>query len=68
MPASSKISAVYMSYAVSIAHFSPRSFIACRCGTRTRRCGAAWAPVPYGAVDSAAGVVEDGVGSLMGRS
>ena len=46
MPASSKISAVYMSYAASIAHRSPRSFIWSRCGIRTRRCGAACTPVP----------------------
>ena len=36
MPASSKISAEYWSYAVSIAQRSPRSFIACRCGIRMR--------------------------------
>lgn len=46
MPASSKISAAYMSYAVSMAHLSPRSFIWIRWGTRTLRWGAAWTPVP----------------------
>ncbi len=37
MPASSKISAAYMSYAVSMAQRSPRSFIWSRWGMRTRR-------------------------------
>src|SRR5215207_1620652 len=36
MPASSKTEALTVSYAVSIAHFSPRSLACCRWCTRTR--------------------------------
>ena len=36
MPASSNAAAVYMSYAVSIANFSPRSFISRRWWVRIR--------------------------------
>src|SRR5674476_1668216 len=55
MPASSKISAEYWSYVVSIAQRSPRSFMACRWGIRMRLSvgvddpGALPVPVPYGA-------------------
>lgn len=36
IPASSKMAALYMSYALSIAHFLPFTFIFFRCGIRTR--------------------------------
>jgi hypothetical protein len=59
MPAASKISAENWSYAVSIAHFSPRSLRRRRYGTRTLRgvcpgadapvASAGCGPVPYGA-------------------
>ena len=52
MPASSKIWAAYMSYAVSIAHLRPSAFIACRWGMRTLRgdgASAAFAGVAAGA-------------------
>ena len=54
MPASSKVAAVYMSYAVSIENRSPRSFISRRWWVRIRAWradveGAGPAPVPYGA-------------------
>ena len=53
MPASSKIWAAYMSYAVSIAHLRPSVFMACRCGMRTRR-GEGDAPAVGGAPGAAA--------------
>ena len=46
MPASSKVAAVYMSYAVSMVIFSPRSFISRRWWVRTRFAGAAGAAGP----------------------
>jgi hypothetical protein len=56
MPASSKISAAYWSYAVSIAQRSPRSFMAWRWGMRMRLSVAGadpgvagLGPLPYGA-------------------
>jgi hypothetical protein len=48
MPASSNTSAAYWSYAVSIAHFSPRSFSWRRWWTRTRRGATGWAGSPAG--------------------
>jgi len=39
MPASSKITALYMSYAVSIAHLRPSTFICLSCGMRRRVAG-----------------------------
>src|SRR3979490_1644795 len=64
MPASSKIWAVYWSYAVSMAHFSPRSFISRRWWTRYRRgrCG------PDGAaeLDEFAGAGAAAAGELLG--
>src|SRR4051794_19115344 len=48
MPISSKTAAAYWSYAVSIAHRSPRSFLACRCGMRMRRMTSSLRGEPYG--------------------
>ena len=48
MPASSKIWAAYMSYAVSIAHLRPSAFMACRWGMRTLRGDGAVAAVAVG--------------------
>src|SRR4051794_17817939 len=57
MPASSKVRAAYCSYAVSMANFSPRSFISRRWWVRIRPAvlgaGVAAGPAPYGAVSSA---------------
>ena len=50
MPASSKICAVYWSYAVSIAHFSPRAFSCCSVWVRIRLRGLG--VPPYGAASS----------------